>query len=204
MIDGEIDSALVVTPETIYETRKDGTTVTKQVWVSLDTPIPKVTAEERRAEMPALEYMPDIEPDNSSPQPETTRRYQVGIYVKTQSVLNDVHPQTQRNYIQQYVDRIDEILEAILSREAMPDGAGTWRHCMKDLAVWRCKDCVLATIMCRACMRQYHRENPFHRIEQWNGSYFRHAELWEVGTYLLVQHHAGNPYVRLLGGGVIL
>ena len=47
-------------------------------------------------------------------------------------------------------------------------------------------------------MRQYHRENPFHRIEQWNGSYFRHAELWEVGTYLLVQHHAGEPICETL------
>ncbi|KAF8797509.1 hypothetical protein BYT27DRAFT_7016501, partial [Phlegmacium glaucopus] len=63
------------------------------------------------------------------------------------------------------------------------------RHCDKALfAVWRCKDCLLATPMCRACMRLSHRDNPFHRIEQWNGSYFRTAELWEVGTYLLVRH----------------
>jgi hypothetical protein len=41
-------------------------------------------------------------------------------------------------------------------------------------------------------MRQSHKENPFHRIEQWNGCYFRPAELWEVGTYLLVQHHRGE------------
>ena len=41
-------------------------------------------------------------------------------------------------------------------------------------------------------MRVYHRENPFHRIEQWNGSYFRPAALSEVGTYLLVQHHTGH------------
>jgi hypothetical protein len=30
---------------------------------------------------------------------------------------------------------------------------------------------------------------PLHRIEYWNGSYFRPASLWEVGTYILVQHH---------------
>lgn len=41
-------------------------------------------------------------------------------------------------------------------------------------------------------MRLYHRENPFHRIEHWNGSYFRPAALAEVGAYLLVQHHTGE------------
>jgi hypothetical protein len=41
-------------------------------------------------------------------------------------------------------------------------------------------------------MRQCHRENPFHRIEKWNGCYFKPAELWEVGSYLLVQHHTGK------------
>ncbi|KAF8814633.1 hypothetical protein BYT27DRAFT_7249672 [Phlegmacium glaucopus] len=52
--------------------------------------------------------------------------------------------------------------------------------------------------MCWACMRQSHRENPLHRIEQWNGSYFRNAELWEVGTYLLVRHHEGEAECKTL------
>lgn len=38
-------------------------------------------------------------------------------------------------------------------------------------------------------MRHSHMPAPLHRIEYWNGSYFRPASLWEVGTYLLVQHH---------------
>lgn len=40
-------------------------------------------------------------------------------------------------------------------------------------------------------MRSSHRENPFHRIECWNGSYFRRAELREVGVYLLIRHYTG-------------
>ena len=43
--------------------------------------------------------------------------------------------------------------------------------------------------MCRGCMRKCHKENPLHRLEQWNGQFFRPAEQWEVGTYLLVPHH---------------
>jgi CxC2 like cysteine cluster associated with KDZ transposases len=107
--------------------------------------------------------------------------------------------QTQKDYIEQYVDRMDDLLEAMLTREAMPEGPGTCRHCDKCvLAVWRCRDCVLGTPMCRACMRHSHRENPFHLIEQWNGAYFRRAELWEVGTYLFVRHHTGEVVCETL------
>lgn len=93
---------------------------------------------------------------------------------------------------------MDEFLEALISREAMPADTGNCRHCKKALASWRCKDCVLGNLLCRACMRVYHRENPLHRIEHWNGSYFRPAALSEVGTYLLVQHHTGQQICEKL------
>ena len=38
-------------------------------------------------------------------------------------------------------------------------------------------------------MRDSHKQSPFHRIESWNTTYYRPASLWEVGTYMLVQHH---------------
>jgi hypothetical protein len=47
-------------------------------------------------------------------------------------------------------------------------------------------------------MRVTHRENPFHRIECWTGTHFRRAELWEVGTYLLVQHQTDQPICNAL------
>jgi KDZ transposase family protein len=31
---------------------------------------------------------------------------------------------------------------------------------------------------------------PTHRIEIWTGNYFRPAELWEVGHYILINHHS--------------
>ena len=46
--------------------------------------------------------------------------------------------------------------------------------------------------MCRKCMRHIHQENPFHRVQRWTGTHFRAAELWEVGTYILVPHYAGQ------------
>jgi len=76
----------------------------------------------------------------------------------------------------QYVDRVEGLLEALLSREAPAEVAGPCQHCDSgDLAVWRCKDCALPTPMCRHCTRSYHGSNPFHRIECWTGCYFRPA-----------------------------
>lgn len=92
----------------------------------------------------------------------------------------------------EYIARIDVLLEASLSREELADDYKKCRHCTKgNWAVWRCKDCTMGISMCRECIRCFHKENPFHRIEQWNGNFFRHADLWEVGTYLLVPHHTG-------------
>lgn len=90
----------------------------------------------------------------------------------------------------EYVSRIDGLLAASLSREALPDEDSHCRHCDKGTwAVWRCRDCSMGIPMCRRCIRKSHKENPFHRIEHWNGQFFRPAEQWEVGTYLLVPHH---------------
>ena len=90
----------------------------------------------------------------------------------------------------EYVSRIDALLDAFLTREALAEEDNKCSHCDDgNWAVWRCRDCSIGTAMCRGCMRRTHKENPFHRVEQWNGQFFRPAEQWEVGTYLLVHHH---------------
>jgi hypothetical protein len=49
---------------------------------------------------------------------------------------------TQKDYILQYVDCVDGLLEALLSREALADVASLCQHCGRGVcAVWRCKDC---------------------------------------------------------------
>ncbi|KAF8811081.1 hypothetical protein BYT27DRAFT_7221743 [Phlegmacium glaucopus] len=97
------------------------------------------------------------------------------------------------------MDRIDGLLEALLSRESLNEGDKQCRHCDQGhWAVWRCRDCALGVPMCRGCMRASHMANPFHRIERWNGGFFRSADLWEVGIYVLVQHHSGTPLCETL------
>ena len=102
-------------------------------------------------------------------------------------------PRTGRNqgyYIQQFVDRIHPMLKALLSREALPNDQIC--SCCSDnkIAIWRCKDCTAARLCCRGCIRHRHMDCPTHRVEVWNGMFFRHAELWETGLYVVVRHHA--------------
>ena len=87
---------------------------------------------------------------------------------------------------------MDDLLESSLCREVMDDEDITCRQCTTgSLAIWRCRDCSMGTPMCRCCIRRYHQANPLHRIEQWNGEFFRPADLWEVGAYLLIRHQSG-------------
>lgn len=97
---------------------------------------------------------------------------------------------TQSHYIQQFVDRVHPMLKALLSREALPIS----RLCSccdnNKIAIWRCTDCTAARVLCRGCIRQRHMDCPTHRIEVWNGTFFRRAELWEAGLHVVVRHHA--------------
>jgi len=47
-------------------------------------------------------------------------------------------------------------------------------------------------------MRNTHQKSPFHKIQCWTGSHFRSAELWEVGTYILIPHHIGQQWCDTL------
>jgi hypothetical protein len=57
-------------------------------------------------------------------------------------------------------------------------------------ARWRCRDCTLPDVLCRACMRGTHMNNPLHHIECWTGTHFRRAELKEVGVVVIIRHRA--------------
>ena len=99
----------------------------------------------------------------------------------------------------EFVGRVEELLQASLSREAWSIDRQVCNHCpFNKRAIWRCVDCSLGSTLCRTCMRVTHRQNPFHRIECWTGTHFRRAELWEVGTYLLVQHQTDQPICNAL------
>lgn len=89
MIDGEVDSATVITTDTIIETRKDGTKVEKKIFVPLYAPKPMVTVEQA-AKMQPSGYEPDepvVPVDFPSPQQEREHTYQVSIHLKCKCSL---------------------------------------------------------------------------------------------------------------------
>jgi hypothetical protein len=100
--------------------------------------------------------------------------------------------------MEDFVSHADLLLAALLDREALPNH-GTCQLCPdRKQAIWRCKDCTFPLILCRSCMRHSHQINPLHRIECWTGKYFRAANLWEVGGYMLVPHHNILPLCKTL------
>ena len=90
--------------------------------------------------------------------------------------------------MEDFVDRADILLHALLAREALPNN-GICVCGTKNQAIWRCKDCTSPALMCRSCMRHSHAASPLHHIECWTGTFFRTAYLWEVGSYILVPHY---------------
>jgi hypothetical protein len=98
---------------------------------------------------------------------------------------------TQQDYLLEFVKRVDPFLTALLTRE-IPARVECSQCAEHSIARWRCRDCTSATMLCRRCMRVTHFENPLHRIEAWTGTYFRRAELWQVGLYIVVPHHTGE------------
>ena len=59
-------------------------------------------------------------------------------------------------YILQFVDCIDSLLDALLSREDLPNEHSTCSHCSgHQWAVWRFQDCSLAMPMCQNACATY-------------------------------------------------
>ena len=96
---------------------------------------------------------------------------------------------TQSDYIQEFVDRIHPMLNALLAREVRSTNPVCSCCPVGNIAAWRCRDCTAARLLCRACIRNLHMDCPTHHIEVWTGAYYRPAELWEVGLYILIDHH---------------
>ena len=83
-------------------------------------------------------------------------------------------------------------MKAFLEREAISEDSRCKQCQGLGVARWQCCDCMFPDLLCRKCMRHSHKPNPFHRIQYWTGSYFRQAELREVGLFIIVKHSRGG------------
>jgi hypothetical protein len=86
---------------------------------------------------------------------------------------SEPHPsqsrRTQQDYLLEFVSRVQSMLKATLSREALPKDVSCPQCGTGKIARWRCKDCTLPQLLCRRCMRETHAHSPLHHIEVWTG-----------------------------------
>jgi len=57
------------------------------------------------------------------------------------------------------------------------------------VATYRCIDCFQQSLLCGACIAEHHRNQPFHRINEWTApGYFKQTSLTKVGYVLRIGH----------------
>ena len=61
-------------------------------------------------------------------------------------------------------------------------------ECGRENGVIRCLDCSASPLFCRSCCRTAHKRLHTHRIQCWNGKYFRTSALWETGLVCNLGH----------------
>lgn len=72
-------------------------------------------------------------------------------------------------------------------RENRPNDAGK--------RIWRCTECIDQEPSCGLCLRDRHRNSPFHQVQRWNGKFFERSSLGAVNLAI----HLGHPGGRCPG-----
>src|ERR1700709_2305351 len=61
--------------------------------------------------------------------------------------------------------------------------------CNVTPGTYRCTDCFSQHFLCQLCCVSAHLTLPFHRIRQFNGRYFEHSDLDQLGYFLDLRQH---------------
>ncbi|KAI6140452.1 hypothetical protein BKA82DRAFT_3987469 [Pisolithus tinctorius] len=54
--------------------------------------------------------------------------------------------------------------------------------------IFQCTECAHQPVFCTMCCQAEHKHQPFHRVEQWNGTFFEESSLQLAGLVLHVGH----------------
>jgi hypothetical protein len=98
--------------------------------------------------------------------------------------------QSSNDVLEQWLPHRDAYLSALLENEGTRSS-----HC--DLcnvapAQYRCIHCFAHPQLCHGCIISSHKHLPFHFVEKWNGEFFQHTTLQELG-FVLHLGHASQP-----------
>jgi hypothetical protein len=94
--------------------------------------------------------------------------------------------------MQEWLERKEEFLDAILQRETPANNARTCNNCTHRDASWRCLDCNCLPMYCNECIQKTHQILPLHRVEYWDGDHYTPAWLAQAGVKLFTGHF-GHP-----------
>ncbi|VDC02624.1 unnamed protein product [Peniophora sp. CBMAI 1063] len=88
----------------------------------------------------------------------------------------------------------DIFLNEVIRLDGRADALGLARcpGCDKEgFPEYRCKDCQGANL-CAACMKHWHRYNPLHNIERYNGSFYEKIREADLGVRIQLMHPPGE------------
>ncbi|KAL4065411.1 hypothetical protein J3A83DRAFT_4100050, partial [Scleroderma citrinum] len=58
--------------------------------------------------------------------------------------------------------------------------------------IYRCRECSYQPVFCTSCCWAEHKLRPFHRVQQWNGTFFEESSMRLAGIVIYLGH-AGEP-----------
>ena len=97
------------------------------------------------------------------------------------------HGQSQNDYLREFSQVIDRILDILLQTEA-PVNGGICPSCNVRQTMWKCSDCVGCTNFCNDCIKKCHSSLPYHRVERWTGIFFEPAWLCQANVVIHLGH----------------
>jgi hypothetical protein len=88
----------------------------------------------------------------------------------------DKGPQTQNEFLEEYLSRRHSILIELLRHES-PPSRRSCSNCQESSGTHRCQDCFGSNFWCGPCCVSAHANLPFHRVQMWNRRFFERSYL---------------------------
>ncbi|TFK80817.1 hypothetical protein K466DRAFT_503224 [Polyporus arcularius HHB13444] len=87
-----------------------------------------------------------------------------------------------------------EYLEEALRHEGrgLARNSSTCARCSEGTPTLRCLDCAGGEMLCNACMLAAHCRLPLHRIQEWEGTFFKKVSLRQLGQSIQPAHQDGS------------
>ncbi|KAK0497621.1 hypothetical protein EDD18DRAFT_1351389 [Armillaria luteobubalina] len=129
----------------------------------------------------------------------------------TDELLQQFRPRRKKRTINdeplhRWIREIDSYLAELLRLETRT-GSEICGSCEQNQpAGFRCCSCFNGRNLCRECMVNQHQDAPFHRIEEWNGTFYSRITLQDMGLKVQLGHLSGEacPYPRASGRQVVV